>query len=256
MEVIKVMALDDERGNLEYLELLLGQHFPQLHIAALCDDPYDGLVLLRERQPQLVFMDIDMPGMSGFEVLKRLEPLPFEVIFVTAYNQYAIDAFDCNAVGYLTKPVETQKFISTVAKAIRRIQEQTYHRNLFSLLEASMQKKGAADKIPLATGEGLVFVKLDEIMYCESSGNYTQFHLVGNKTILVSRQLGEYDKLLPGLDFCRIHESYIINLSYLKEYIKGSGGSVVLENGAELPVAQRRKEALLNHFEGWLRKKG
>lgn len=111
------------------------------------------------------------------------------------------------------------------------------------------------DRIPLATGSGLVFVKMNEIIYCESSGNYTHFHLTGNKTILVSRQLGEYDKLLPDTDFCRIHESYTINLSHLKEYKKGSGGSVVLENGADLPVAQRRKDQLLSHFEGWLRKK-
>jgi two-component system LytT family response regulator len=248
------ILLDDETRNVQLLAGMLQLHCPQLTIMATETNAKSGLTLIKELQPQLLFLDIEMPHMNGFETLKKLEPVNFEVIFVTAYGKYAVEAFEHHAAGYVTKPVNTEKLIAAVNTAIKRIEEKSINKNLFSLLEQTT-KQPATDKIPLATGSGMLFVKITDILYCESSGNYTYFHLQDEKKIVVSRQLGEYEKLLPDNSFIRIHDKYIINLAYIKEYIKGSGGEVVLENGKEIPVASRRKEDFLARFEKWIRRK-
>jgi two-component system, LytTR family, response regulator len=251
---IKTILVDDEANNLQFLQSLLKDNCPSLQVLETANTAADGLMMIQELHPQLVFMDVDMPGMTGFEVLKKLEPLSFEVIFVTAYNQYAMEAFEYNAVAYITKPIVTEKLIAAVEKAIIKIEEKKYTEHIFSLLE-NVQQKNEHDKIALPTLQGLQFVKLSQICYVESSGNYSNFFLADNSKIMVSRQLGEYEKLLPADNFVRIHDKHIINLTCIKEYIKGSGGEVILENGARLTVAARRKDELLSRFEKWLRKK-
>ena len=254
MKKVTTILVDDEVNNLLFLQVLIKEHVPQLDIIASTEKAAEGLQLINELKPQLVFMDIDMPGMTGFELLKKLEPLSFEVIFVTAYNQYAMEAFDYNAVAYITKPIVTQKLTAAIEKAITKIEEKKYTENIFSLLE-NVHYKNEHDKIALPTMQGLQFIKLNQICFCESSGNYTNFHLADNSKIMVSRQLGEYEKLLPADTFVRIHDQHIINLTCIKEYVKGSGGEVILENGTRLNVASRRKDELLSRFEKWLRKK-
>jgi two-component system, LytTR family, response regulator len=254
MKNIKTILVDDEANNIDFLQSLLQEHCTHLDIIEKASNANDGLLMIQELQPQLVFMDIDMPGMTGFELLKKLEPLSFEVIFVTAYNQYALEAFDYNAVGYITKPIVTEKLVAAVEKAVLKIEEKKHTEHIFTLLE-NVQQKSSTDKIALPTLQGLQFIKLREISYIESSGNYCNFYLNDNVKIMVSRQLGEYEKLIPTDAFVRIHDKYIINLDCITEYIKGNGGDVVLEGGARLPVASRRKDELLNRFEKWLRKK-
>jgi two-component system, LytTR family, response regulator len=251
---IKTILVDDEANNLQFLQSLLKDNCPSLQVLETANTAADGLLMIKELHPQLVFMDVDMPGMTGFEVLKKLEPLSFEVIFVTAYNQYAMEAFEYNAVAYITKPIVTEKLVAAVEKAIIKIEEKKYAEHIFSLLE-NVQQKNEHDKIALPTLQGLQFVKLSQICYVESSGNYSNFLLADNSKIMVSRQLGEYEKLLPADNFVRIHDKHIINLTCIKEYIKGSGGEVILESGARLTVAARRKDELLSRFEKWLRKK-
>ena len=252
--MISCIIIDDEAKNIKLLQGVLEMYCPAVKILATDTNAKNGLLLIDELQPQLVFLDVEMPHLNGFDLLKKLEPVNFETIFVTAYSHYAIEAFEHQATGYITKPVNTEKLIAAVNAATKRIEERNINKNLFSLLEQNT-KLSAPDKIPLSTSNGLIFVKLTDIMYCESSGNYTSFYLSGDKKIMVSRQLGEYEKLLPENTFTRIHDKYIINLSYIKEYIKGSGGDVKLENGKELPVASRRKEEFLSRFEKWIKRK-
>ena len=255
MKNISCIILDDESRNILLLKNLMAEYCGQVQVLATATEAIKGLGLIRELQPQLLFLDIEMPHINGFEMLKKLEPLNFEVIFVTAYSHYAIEAFEHHAIGYLTKPVNTEKLMAAVNAAAERIEQKAFSKNIFSLIESS-SKPAPSNKIPLSTSNGLVFVKLTDIMYCESSGNYTSFFITeSNKPILVSRQLGEYEKLLPESDFTRIHDKFIINLSFIKEYRKGSGGEVVLENGKELPVASRRKEDFLSRFEKWIKRK-
>lgn len=252
--MISGIIIDDEAKNIKLLQQMLEMHCPQVKILATETEAKNGLLLIDELRPQLVFLDVEMPHLNGFDLLKKLEPVSFETIFVTAYSHYAVEAFEHHATGYITKPINSEKLVAAVNTAIRRIGEKSINQNLFSLLEQNV-KKAAPDKIPLSTSNGLIFVKLADILYCESSGNYTLFYLRNDTKITVSRQLGEYEKLLPEAEFTRIHDKYIINLSYIKEYIKGSGGDVVLENGKELPVASRRKDDFLARFEKWIRRK-
>ncbi|HYC40448.1 MAG TPA: LytTR family DNA-binding domain-containing protein [Chitinophagaceae bacterium] len=248
------VILDDEARNVELLEKMLVLHCPQLTLVGKDTDAKKGIRMIRELNPHLVFLDIEMPQLNGFEALKQLEPVNFEVIFVTAYGKYALQAFEHQVAGYVTKPINTEKLVAAVQMALQRLEQKAITKNLFSLLEQS-GKSATPDKIPLSTTNGLVFVKIGDIVYCESSGNYTHFYLRDHKRIVVSRQLGEYEKLLPENNFIRIHDKYIINLHYIREYIKGSGGEVVLEDGKELPVATRRKEDFLARFEKWIRRR-
>ena len=252
--MINCIIIDDEAKNIKLLQNMLEVYCPAVKVLATDTEAKNGLLLIDELQPQLVFLDVEMPHLNGFDLLKKLEPVNFETIFVTAYSHYAVEAFEHHATGYITKPINAEKLIAAVNTATKRIEEKNINKNLFSLLEKNTQA-AAPDKIPLSTSNGLIFVKLAEILYCESSGNYTSFYLCNDKKIMVSRQLGEYEKLLPEINFTRIHDKYIINLSFIKEYIKGSGGEVVLENGKELPVASRRKEEFLSRFEKWIKRK-
>jgi two-component system, LytTR family, response regulator len=252
--MITCVIIDDEAKNIKLLQNMLQIHCPFVKILATDTSAKNGLLLIEELQPQLVFLDIEMPHLNGFDLLKKLEPVNFEVIFVTAFSNYAVEAFEHRATGYVTKPINAEKLVAAVNTASKRIEEKNINKNLFSLLEQNTRQT-APDKIPLSTSNGLVFVKLADIMYCESSGNYTNFYLSDHKKIMVCRQLGEYEKLLSETSFIRIHDKYIIQLAYIKEYIKGSGGSIVLENGQEIPVATRRKEEFLARFEKWIRRK-
>ncbi len=248
------MLIDDEPNNLRLLHALIIKHFPQLLIIESSDNPMVALQELDELEPQLVFLDVEMPGMTGFDLLKKSGPINFEVIFVTAYQHYALQAFEAHAMGYLTKPVAVDKFIEVTNRAIQKINQQQQNKNLFSLLESHLQQSQQNKKIPLPTQNGMQFVPQQEIIFLKSSGNYTKFCLLHKKEILVSRQLGEYEKLLPATDFLRIHDKYVVNLSHITEYLKGSGGQVVMVSGHHLPVAVRRKEELLSRFERWLKR--
>lgn len=254
MKNISTIIIDDEPKNVQLLQKMLEAHCPVVDVIATESDAKKAFALLEEKQPQLVFLDVEMPHLNGFDLLKKLEPVPFEVIFVTAFSHYAVEAFEHHATGYITKPINTEKLVAAVNTAAKRIEEKSVNKNLFTLLEQTT-RSSAPDKIPLSTSNGLLFVKIADIMYCEGSGNYTHFFMHDDKKIVVSRQLGEYERLLPENNFTRLHDKYIINLAYIKEYIKGSGGEVLLENGKEIPVASRRKEDFLARFEKWIRRK-
>ena len=250
--MIKAILVDDEPNNTAYVKELLQHQFPLVDIAAVCNDAAEGMLLIDELQPNLVFIDVEMPGLNGFDILQKLEPLTFEVIFITAHNHYALQAFEVNAAGYLTKPLQVDKFIRVTASAIQKIEKENINKNLFSLLQANASN-GDNNKIALPTQNGLLFIKPVDIIYCQSSGNYTKFFTKDGKSILVSRQLGEFEKLLSD-DFHRIHDQYMVHLQYIKEYIRGRGGELVMENSDTLPVSANRKDAFLQRFEKWLRK--
>ncbi len=252
-KTINCIIIDDELNNVSLLKKMVERHCPDATIIATETDPLKGLKLIEELQPDLVFLDIQMPKLSGFEVLKKLEPIAFEVIFVTAYTEFAIEAFDYHAIGYVSKPIVTDKLKAAVERAAERIHHKSSTDNIFSLLESRIQQNEET-KIPLSTMSGLLFVTKEDIMYCESNGNYTTFHMKDARKIMVSRQLGEYEKLLNDSYFVRIHDKYIINLKYVTEYIKGRGGEIKLNNMITLPVSANRKDTLLARFDKWLKR--
>lgn len=254
MFTIKTLIVDDEINNSDYLSLLLQANCEYIDVVGVSNHPIKALELIKSLKPQLIFLDVEMPGMSGFDFLQILESIDFEVIFVTAHSQYALNAFDVHAIGYLTKPVEKDKLVQAVFKAKERIEQKSIQENLFSFLQQQNEQAKTTTKLALPTQNGLQFIRPDEILHCDSNGNYTWFHLKNNTKLLVSRQLGEYEKLLPVEQFVRIHDKHIINLQYLSEYQRGSGGEVLLENGTQLPVSARRKDDLLHRFEHWVKR--
>ncbi len=250
---LNCFILDDELNNVNLLKKVLHKHCPQVTVIGEETDSEKGLKLIEELQPDLVFLDINMPNLSGFELLKKLEPVSFEVIFVTAFSEYAVEAFEYHAIGYITKPILDEKLILAVENAEERIKQKKTNSSIFSLLETKLNQ-AEETKIPLSTLNGMIFVNKEDIIYCESSGSYTNFYTAEGKKIMVSKQLGEYERILPEGYFVRIHDKYIINLKYVNEYIKGRGGEIILNNKITLPVSNNRKDNLMARFDKWLRR--
>jgi two-component system LytT family response regulator len=215
-----------------------------VEVVALCENISDAVDAVRLHSPDVVFLDIQLQRETGFDLLTKIKEVNFEVIFTTAYTEYAIKAFKFSAIDYLLKPIDIDELKKAVAKVEKRV-----NNNMTGRLTQLVQnlKQGSSDnfKIALPTLDGLVFVKISDILYCEASSNYTQIFTTEEK-YLVSKTLKEYDDLLSDHNFFRIHNSYLININSIKKYVKGEGGYVVLNNDTSLDVSKRKKEAFLN----------
>jgi len=241
--MITAFILDDQPINIVVLKTQLAKFFPNIHLCGSTTDPETAVAMIRQLQPDILFLDIEMPGCDGFGLLPALEDCRPELIFVTAFGTYALKAFEHQAAGYITKPVDAEKLVQVVSKVTERIAGN----KMLTLLQEHKQPDDK--KLSLSTQKGYVFIDPATVCYCESSGNYTTFFLQDNKQILVSKQIGQFEQLLSSKYFVRIHDRYIINLKYVRAYLRGSGGTVVLENDKELPVSVRRKEHLMRYFE-------
>lgn len=196
-----------------------------------------------------MFLDIEMPNGSGFDLLESLsEPIDFKIIFITAYHEYALKAFKFSAVDYLLKPINVDELKQAISK-VRPGAEQEPKEKIDTLIENISRKGGTMNKIALPSMEGLQFVNLDEIIYCESQDNYTQFFLTDGKRVMVSKTIKHFEELLDPERFFRVHRSNIINLKYIDKYVKGEGGYVVMKQGERIPVSRRRKESFLQLFQ-------
>jgi two-component system LytT family response regulator len=238
---MRAIIVDDEAKSRNTLITSLNRYTPQLEIVADAASVVEALKKIKEHQPDLLFLDVQLPDGSGFDILELLPNLNFKIIFVSAYDKYAIDAFKFSAIDYLLKPVEPELLIKAVEKSAKEGKLESLEGKLNVLLSNRKQ----IEKIALPSTNGLELVKVEEIVYCQADSNYTIFHLQNKQQIMVSRSLKEYDEILSPLGFFRIHQSYLIKLSFVKKYIKGEGGSVILENGKELDVSRRRKEGFI-----------
>lgn len=240
--MIQVILIDDEPFALKNLQALLGKYCPQLTVAATAASVADGLEKIQALKPDLVFLDIELSGQSSFELLDQLAAPDFEKIFVTAHSHFGIQAVKHDASDYILKPIDRAELIDAVEKAERKI----YARRMLREQQGYIKN----NRIALPTLEGLLFVDLGRILYCASEGRYTRFYLASpEKKIIVSKNIGEYELILPAARFVRIHSHYIVNLDYVERYLKGRGGSVVLSNGTELEVSARKKDHFLGNFE-------
>ena len=234
--------VDDDDRNLNALAEKLARHCPQVAVAARCNSAALGIEAIDSMQPDLVFLDIEMPLMNGFLMLQQLHYKNFELIFVTAYDHYAITAIRYSALDYLVKPVEIEDLIAAVGRAAQKRQLAKSNPQIELLLEQMQQ--GARQRIAIPTAEGLQFLFIDNIVYLEASTNYTCIYLEEHK-YTVSRTLKDFEDLLPAAVFIRIHHSYIVNKNCVEKYIRGEGGQVVLRNGVTLDVSKRRKAEFL-----------
>lgn len=248
--MIRAIIIDDEISCVETLEIELKAYCPIVKVIAKNLTAKEGLEAIKEMKPDVVFLDVEMPHMNAFDLLEQCHDLDFNVIFVTAYDQYAIRAFDFNAADYLLKPVQKAKLIQAVEK-IQNQQESAFsHAQLKAIVTTIQNSITATPNIALPTVDGFEFVRIEKIVYAQADSNYTHIHLITGKKFILSRTLKEVESMLMGHHFIRIHQSNLINLSHIAKYIKGAGGYVVMRNGDTLNVSRGHKAKLLELIKG------
>jgi two-component system, LytTR family, response regulator len=248
--MLRTILVDDEPRGLNSMERLLQLNCPDVEIVATCSNADAAIEKIRELKPDVVFLDIAMPVKTGFDLLHELRELPFEVIFVTAHNNFMIEAFHFSAIDYLLKPVEDELLVDAVKRAKKRILEKSGGKNIEAFLYNIQQRHSPQNmKLCIPSLKGFQVIELDDILYAESSGNYTNFHFTNKQMICSSKPLYEYEELLSDAGFIRIHKSSLVNLLHVREYIRGEGGSVRLSNGDELEVARRKKDLFLSKMK-------
>jgi two-component system LytT family response regulator len=242
---VKAVLIDDEQNNLDNLQGLLATFCPEVEVCGRALGADDGKIIIYKYQPRIVFLDIQMPGKTGFELLRELNSYDFEVIFVTAFDQYAIQAMRFAAVDYLLKPIDTADLRRAVDRAIKQSELKVQNKqleNLINLLKSQQNKE--EQRIALATMKETRFVKTGEIVRCQSSNNYTTFFLADGEELLVCKPIYEYEELLNGYGFIRCHQSHLVNKKFVKSWRKEYGDFLLLFNGMEVPVSRNKKDAV------------
>ncbi len=246
--MIRCVLIDDESNSLEMMEWLLKTYCPQVKIEAMCNAAIKGIEAIREHQPDLVFLDIEMPHMNGFDMLEQFDKLPFDVVFCTAYDQFAIKAFKYSALNYLLKPVDPEDLKETIRRVEEKKSSPTKEQIELLLQNIRQSAKPSVQRIALTTGDGMLFVPTQDILYCQAESNYTSVVLVGGRKVLVSKVLKDIDEALSGPDFFRKHNSYLINLNHIKKYVRGEGGYIIMEDGANISISRSRRQEFMEQF--------
>jgi two-component system LytT family response regulator len=242
---MKTLLIDNEPALLRGLETLLKMYCPEIAVVAKAEGVESGLQAILKWQPELVFLDVEMDDGTGMDLLRKLPQRSFQVVFITAYDHYALDAFRFSAIDYLLKPVDPDELMEAVARA--RSAQHSHHLQdrLNVLLENMAQIDLPHKKIVLRDAENLYIVEVQEIVRCLAEGAYTRFFLDSGEEILVSKNLKGYEQLLSNYGFFRSHHAHLVNLHYLKRFSKADGGMLILRDGSELPVSSRRKAMLM-----------
>ena len=248
--MIRTVVIEDEEYSRNKLLKLLHEHCRQIKVMAEADSVKTGLTAIIEQKPQLVFHDIELQSETSFEILEKLPEINFELVFTTAFDHYALKAIKFCAIDYLLKPIDLNELRVAVAKAEKRLKREYLNKNLEVLVNNLKSGSQNHHRIALSTLEGLLFVNVRDIIYCESSGPYTHFIFKQADKIITSKHLKEYEDLLSGYDFFRIHKSYLVNLQEIKKYIRGDGGQLIMSDGATLNVSKQRKESFLRIYSG------
>ena len=246
--MIKTIIIDDEHYGRQSLQHALEQYCPEVKILQICESPEAGITAIEELKPQLVFLDVQMPNMSGFDVLQKLSLIDFEVIFVTSYDQYAIKAIKFSAIDYLLKPLDVDDLIHAVQRAKENLQKNGKAQRYQSVLHNINYTSGKIEKLAVPTLDGIDFFKTDDIIYCEADGSYTTLYLSGHQKQVISKNLKDFENLLTGSGFCRVHNSHLINMGHIQKYFKGDGGYVILTDDYHVDISRRRKDAFLNRL--------
>jgi two-component system LytT family response regulator len=246
--MIRCILVDDEKNALEMMEWLIRTYCPDVEIVAMCNSAEQGIAAINTHKPDVVFLDIEMPRMNGFDMLEQFDKLFFDVVFCTAYDQFAIKAFKYSALNYLLKPIDPDDLKSTVSRIAERKSIPT--REQFELLLQSIAQpaKTTPQRIALTTADGMIFVPTQDIVYCEAESNYTKVVLSSGKKIVVSKVLKDIDEALSGPDFCRVHSSFLINVNRIKKYVRGDGGYLIMDDDANISISRNRRQEFMELF--------
>lgn len=243
--MITGVIIDDEANNIANLEALLRLHCPEVIIAGTANNADKGKSLILETSPDLVFLDIQMPKKTGFDMLLSLPSYNFEIIFVTAFDQYGIQAIKFAAIDYLLKPINIPELKEAVKKAIDKTAVKKTNLRLENLMEyLERSQKNESRRIALPSAKEIRFIATDQITRCVSSNNYTTFYLANNEEIVVSKPIYEYEELLKDHGFVRCHQSHLINKSYIKSIVKEDGGYILMDDLSQIPISRQKREQL------------
>jgi two-component system LytT family response regulator len=244
--MIRAIIIDDEPGNIEVLKKMIADFCEGIEISAIAASVDEGITVIKEIKPDIVFLDIEMPGKNAFDLIDHLMPVEFEIIFVTAFENYALKAFRYSAIDYLLKPVNIRELREATEKAKKRIKERNFQDRLDNFFNIERKKE---TKIAVQLKDGYNFINYNDIVCCSSEGAYTVIFLINGNKLLSSNNLKHFSELLPDDIFCRIHNSHLVNLHHAIRYSKGRGGVLLMANKIELEVSQRKKDELLSRFK-------
>ena len=242
--MIKSVIIDDEQHCIDSLKADIDKYCGNIDVAATCLSGKDGVLAIKKYKPRLVFLDVEMPWMNGFEMLEMLEHIDFCIIFTTAYDKFAAKAFRISAVDYLLKPVDVNDLKEAVKKAEEKILASEGIINIQNLLH-NIRQPSQQQKIAFPQRDGYEFILAENILYCHAEGAYTTIHLKGDKKFLVSKNLGDVEESLPADIFVRIHHSTIVNILHITNLVKSDGGYLVIDNNEKLMISKAKKDALL-----------
>lgn len=245
--MLNAIIVDDEPHCCKTLDSLLKRYCPEVSVIATCANGVDALKAVQALNPNLVFLDVEMPKMNGFEMLEQLQEINFHLIFVTSYDAYALKAIRFSAIDYLLKPVDREELQTAVQKVIKRMQA-PLPEQLKIILEKIQHPASTSNKIALPTMQGLQMIAVESIVVCEADDNYTTLILKNNKKIVVSCTLKVIEELLEDDSFIRVHRSFVVNLNEVEKYVKGDGGYLVMSDGSEILISRNKKEELLKNL--------
>ncbi|MDT0677177.1 LytR/AlgR family response regulator transcription factor [Autumnicola musiva] len=248
---MRIAIIDDEVHCVEGLVLHLKKMFPEIQVVFKGTQPEEALVSLADTRPDLLFLDVEMPGINGFELLDQFPDGSFDVIFTTAYSQYAAQAFKAKAVNYLLKPIDEMELQSAVLqwKKEREMKNSLSSDRMKELLTHMKREGILKNKIAVPVSEGFEFIETNEILYCQSQNNYTLLFTADKRKLVLSKTLKEFEKLLDKYFFIRIHKSFLINPNYMKKYYRNDGGYLVMQDGKSIPVSKSKKELITSLFD-------
>lgn len=243
--MIKAIIIDDELRARETLEAIIVKDCQDVSIIGIASDAKSGYDLINKMKPDVVFLDIEMPKINGFELLEMFDHVDFNIVFTTAYDYYAIQAIKLSALDYILKPINVEELKKAVSKAINKVVE----RDRVDSLLSNLKGNGKLEKLVLPSRNNSEVVNLDDILFLQADGSYTTFILTNDRRILMSKPIGKYEELLEGNGFVRIHQSTIINLTHVIKYKKGDGGKVLMRNGDTCKISRQRKQDFLTKIE-------
>lgn len=247
--MLKAIIIDDEPNAREKMQLLLERYCKDVEVVAIARDATEGIATIQQHNPDLIFLDIEMPLLTGFDMLKQIPEINFEIIFTTAHDHYAIKAIKFSALDYLLKPIDLDQLQESVKKAAERRNEKNSAAQYRTLKENLHKQNAVMEQLAVPAQTGMIFIKVTDILYCEADSNYTKIFLINKQKIVSSRTLKEYEELLTDNGFIRIHHSHLVNRKYVVQYIKGEGGQVILNNGTSLAVSRRKREEVVEKLK-------
>ncbi len=247
--MIKAVVIDDEPAMQQVNKTYLAKHFKEIEVVGCAGSIGNAIDLIKETKPDLVLLDIELKDGTGFQVLEKLRPYNFKLVFITGFNDYAIKAIKFSALDYILKPVDEPEFQIAIQRAIEQINNDTNSQLQSNVLLDSFNKENQHKKLVLRTNDSMHILNISEIIYCKSDNSYTTFYTSDGEHIMVSKSIKEYDELLCEYGFLRPHQSYLVNLNYVKKIDKTDGGFIILKNKKEIPVSIRQKKSIIKSLD-------